>query len=104
MLRITCNSTDIEVRFYYDSLYNLRAEDFPMKETLTENRRCSVATVSVNGVLLSQGVSICHPKDNFCRAMGRKRALAHALSNNKTNFNKETRTVIWNEYKDQCKI
>jgi hypothetical protein len=40
-------------------------------------------------------VAICSPKDNFCKATGRKIALTKVMKN----FNdKEFRTAIWNKY------
>ena len=45
---------------------------------------------------LFSGRSYCTPQDQFCRATGRKIALARALRN--INVNKDMRRQIWKEY------
>lgn len=111
MLKVKHNGNNIEIRFYNEILESFKIEGLTGRD-FDENRKCYLATISINGVHVSQGISVCHPKDNFCKAIGRKKALAHALFNNfdphqyhsMTHFTKEVRTAIWQEYKSQCKI
>lgn len=42
----------------------------------------------------SLGVAVCHPNDPFCRATGRKIALARAIKH----LDREIRTQIWKAY------
>jgi hypothetical protein len=53
-----------------------------------------------NLMLVAEGKSLCHYKDCFDRAKGRKVALAKMFKKNDQNvtFDKETRTAIWNAY------
>ncbi len=39
-----------------------------------------------NGELLSEGVSFCHPKENFCRKLGRASALKYAQEGMPSNY------------------
>ena len=43
---------------------------------------------------LSEGVSNCHPNDNFCYETGRKLALKYALIETPLSF----RTTVWKAY------
>ena len=45
--------------------------------------------------IVGQGVAKCSKKDNFCKATGRKIALARAI---KENFTKEGRKIFWDAY------
>jgi hypothetical protein len=65
---------------------------------VNESRRCSLATVYINDVFAGKGMAVCHPTDNFCRSIGRKKALANAL----IPFNKSFRRAIWIEYNIKC--
>lgn len=44
--------------------------------------------------ILARASCFVHPNDNPCRSTGRKLSLTRAAKN----FDKETRTEIWNEY------
>jgi len=46
------------------------------------------------------GAAFCNPKDNFCRATGRKLSLARAMKN--AQLPKEARTVIWEIYRNSA--
>lgn len=96
-LRVTKGSYEIEVRFDHE-FYEPGEIEGLTGICVNEKRRCSVATVIVNGSIVSCGMAVCHPKDNFCRAIGRKKALFYALSS----FDKIIRTAIWDKYKIQC--
>jgi len=94
-----CGTDNIEIRFDH------RMQEPYEIEGLTgvcveESRRCSIATVNVNGRYVGEGIAICHPSDNFCRTIGRKRALADAMYA----LTKDARTAAWSAYKERCKI
>jgi hypothetical protein len=103
MLRIKCANGDIEIRFDHKFCGPHEIEGLT-GISVDEERRCSLATIIVNGDYNRpfRGMAVCHPSDNFSRASGRKRALAHAISN--FAVSKEVRTAIWEEYKDKCCI
>jgi len=94
MLKVFYNYDEIEVQFFHKTFTPYEIEGL-IGKCVDDNRRGSLATISLNGKQISQGVAICHPVDNFCRAIGRKRALADAMYA----LNKEMRTVIWEKYK-----
>jgi hypothetical protein len=103
MLKITHDSKRIEVRFFHQE----HESDWIEAHTgicVDENRRCSMAIVSIQNTVgelgnhsETEGISVCNPIDNFCRATGRKRALRHALHS----LSKEIRCAIWGEYEVQ---
>ena len=99
MLKILDSTTNalIEVRFYYEYFEPFKLEGLT-GESFDEGRRGSIATVTIDGILAGQGTAICHPSDNFCRAIGRKKALTEAISA----LSKKTRSAIWAEYNTQC--
>lgn len=99
MLRMTIGSEEVEIRFDHklcgpDEIESLTGI------CVDEARRCSFATANLNGAVVNVGMAICHPTDNFCRAIGRKKALADALRY----FGKELRTAVWKEYKVMCTL
>ncbi len=63
-----------------------------------DDRRCTIATIEVNGKYTSQGIAVCHSVDHFRKATGRKVSLANALFG----FNKDERIAVWNEYHKHC--
>lgn len=71
----------------------------PSIEFENENRRFTICTVE-DGKRTLVGQSICHPKDQFCKAIGRKVALADAIRG----LSKETRKTIWDEYHSKFKV
>lgn len=97
MLRVESGFYEIEVRFDHKWCGPNEIKKL-VGICVDENRRCSLATISLNGSQNSVGMSVCHPVDNFCRATGRKKALAYALKT----FSKELRTDVWREYKIMC--
>lgn len=111
MLRITHGKDKIEVRFYHEIYEPYEIEGLTGID-VDENRRCTLAIIRLNGVHTGQGTSICHPEDNFCRKIGRKRALKDALFSlgrkieqyRSPSLIKELRTAIWDEYKAKCNI
>lgn len=56
----------------------------------------------MNDTINAVGLSLVSKHDRFCRATGRKIALAKALK--KTNFNKKVRTALWKSYFKICPI
>lgn len=53
-----------------------------------------VEVYNLNGDELCKAASICSPSDQFCRKIGRIRALQRAFK--QSNLTKTDRTVIWN--------
>lgn len=96
MLKVQLDSCDLEVFFHHGT----RSSD-QIKELedvhVDGDRRCSVAVVKLGGVIAHEGLSICNPKDNFCKSIGRKKALAFAVDS----FSPEDRTAIWRAYEVQ---
>lgn len=97
MLKVMCSRDKIEVWFYHKFIGIPELSDF-VGISFDGNRRCSWAIVKVNGNDVYQGIAICHPNDNFSRAIGRKRALTDALRL----LSKDIRTAVWKEYRVQC--
>ncbi len=97
MLRVTQGSDNIEVRFDHRLCKSHEIESF-IGVFVEGERRCSLVVVSSNGEEVGRGIAICHPVDNFCRAIGRKKALAYALFP----LAKEARKAVWKEYEIQC--
>lgn len=48
-----------------------------------------------DGVQVTYGVANVHPHDNYCKEKGRKIALSRAIST----WEKEYKTLVWNEYR-----
>jgi len=97
MLRVRQGSDEVEIRFDHKFC---RPDEI---EGLTgicvdEDRRCTLATLQLNGSVISRGMAVCHPADNFCRATGRKKALVYAIHP----LDKQFRAAIWREYEAQC--
>jgi hypothetical protein len=99
MLRVTDEGRKIEIRFDHKVLESDVIEGMS-GICIDGERRCTVATLILNGQINGQGISICHSKDNFNKAMGRKRALSEVLYQ----LSKKTRTSIWKEYHKQCGV
>lgn len=109
MLKVTYNFTKIEVRFYHRICTPTEIGQHTGFE-VDGNRRCSLVTVSIsnpNEAIIGHertdyrnyhGMAICNPSDNFCRASGRKKALAEAMFP----LPKEVRKIVWAEYNIQC--
>ena len=58
-------------------------------------RRCTqVRILGDNGRMYRDAMSICHPKDNFSRATGRKVALTKVISS----FPRGIRRMVWDAY------
>lgn len=103
MLKILHDKQKIEVRFFHQD----REPDWIEAHTgicVDDNRRCSMAIVSIQNTVgelgnhsETEGISVCNPIDNFCRATGRKRALRYALYS----LDKGIRRAIWDEYEIQ---
>lgn len=97
MLRIK-NGSD-EVKIMFDHMWRGPGEINKLAGSCTgDYRRCTLVTIDINDEFVCQGVAVCHPGDNFCRATGRKQALKNAVSS----LSKSLRSAIWSEYKDKC--
>jgi hypothetical protein len=97
MLKLNYEDRYIEVHFDHKWLAPFEIDGL-IGRSFDENRRCSLATVYVDGRVVGSGVSVCHPTDNFCRASGRKTALTYAVHT----LNKPLRKAIWEAYIANC--
>jgi hypothetical protein len=97
MLKVICGRDKIEVWFYHKILDPSELNNFT-GVCFDESRRCSLAMVKLNKNHAYQGIAVCHPNDNFSRAVGRKRALRDAMYSLPENI----RTAVWEEYKIRC--
>lgn len=97
MLRVTHDGVDVEVRFYH-GLRDPGEIEGRTGKVVDEPRRCSSVMLKIDGKSVKDGLAVCHPKDNFCRSTGRKKALADAL----WGLPIELRKSVWEEYEKQC--
>jgi hypothetical protein len=97
MLRVTLGEDNVEVRFHH-GLFEPEDTEKMIGHCVDGNRRYTTATIVLNGNLVFTGISICHSDDNFCRSLGRKKALADSLQS----LTKELRTAVWVEYEAMC--
>lgn len=97
MLRVTRGSDEVEIRFDHKFCGPNEIEGLT-GINVDEERRCSLATVILNGIVVGRGMAVCHPKDNFCRSIGRKKALGYGLHS----LSKKLRTAVWTEYNIMC--
>jgi len=88
-MRVIINTTTYNVKF---SHYQNK-----VKHSFTE---CKI-TINEKQ-FIGVGCAIVHPKDNFCKEKGRQISLTKALNNLK--FEREDRTIFWNEYRKWGKI
>lgn len=93
MLRVKLGSDEVEVRFDHKLCTPDEIEGVT-GVCVDEDRRCTLATVSLNGSPVGQGMSICNPIDNFRKSTGRKKALAYGLHP----LTIELRTAVWELY------
>lgn len=96
MLRVTLGPDKVEVWFEHKFCGPSEIEGIT-GVCVDEDRRCSMATVSLNGSQIGRGMAVCNPVDNFCRSTGRKKALAYALHP----LTKGLREAVWEEYEVQ---
>lgn len=69
--------------------------------TRIEDRRatvCQIVSIDSGGntSVLSEAASMCNPRDNFSKDIGRRLALTKALR--KSNYSKSERSLIWQSY------
>lgn len=71
-----------------------------MDTELNGERRCTwVQVIFPDDSMEFDGESICHPKDNYCKSVGRKLALANAM----VDFDRNLRRAVWQEYHKHCR-
>ena len=94
-MRITVNGTphQVDFRHGWDGFY---AYAGPKGTTCYLD-----ASPDPNGFVHGTGRVVCHPKDTFRKAEGRKRSLARALK--ARGYSKAWRTVFWAAYFKQAK-
>lgn len=95
-LRLKSSCGDIEVFFHHKILSV--AEIWENSGADVDGpRRCSTTVIRVNGVLQKEGTIVCHPNDNFNKALGRQKSLTKALCG----FHREIRKAVWEKYKSE---
>lgn len=99
MLIVKEGDNNIEVKFYHPLCQPDEIEN-TTGICVEEERRCSLVTVKLNGEVVGQGMSVCHPNDNFCKSIGRKKALAYSLYA----LTRQARIAVWDAYKESCRL
>ncbi len=96
MLRVKLGLDEVEVRFDHKWCNPDEIESITGVCTVAvdEIRRCTLATVNLNGKMVGKGMAICNPIDNFRKSTGRKRAMSDGLYA----LSRELRTVVWKAY------
>ena len=61
-----------------------------------ENQYTTSCVIEI-GKSMYYGVALCHKKDQFCKAVGRKLSLARALRI--AGLSKDERTKVWEDYR-----
>lgn len=97
MLRVTLGSDEVEIRFDHKWCGPVQIESLTGL-CVDDDRRCSLATAILNGKFIGKGMAVCHPRDNFCKSIGRKKALAYVIDL----LTKELRTAVWKAYEEMC--
>ena len=97
MLRVTLDKDSVEIRFHH-GLFEPEDTEIMIGHCVDGNRRYTTATIVLNDNFVYTGISICHPSDNFCRSIGRKRAMAYGIYS----LDKKLRKAIWAEYEAMC--
>jgi hypothetical protein len=86
-LALRVNHRNYEARFSYDSV-----DVAPIGK-----RRIAITEIlDHNGEVVSEGIAVTHPADQFCKAKGRKIAFADAVS--QLSDKKGTRRKFWEQY------
>jgi len=90
---------DITIDWTYYRRYRkpLAGEPLKLSQESVYDGTDTICVLENNGEILSHGQASCSPKDNFCRATGRKLSLARALQG--FYFTKEQRQEIWEAYR-----
>ena len=92
-LRLKIDCCEIEVLFHHKEL--TRNEVCVAAYVFVDGpRRCSTAVVKIDGVEQGRGTIVCHPNDNFNKALGRQKSLTKALDC----FNRTIRKAVWDKY------
>jgi len=92
-LRLKSDCGEIEVFFHHKVLDTSEVRHLT-GVPVNGSRRCSTAVVKIDGVEQGQGTIICHPSDNFNKALGRQKSLTKALDC----FSRATRKAVWDKY------
>jgi len=74
---------NLVIKWYHDFM------DFGQHQTCCE---------IVNGEFKYYGTALCHKKDQFCKATGRKLSLARALK--VAGLSKNERAKVWEDYRN----
>ncbi len=92
-LRLKSSCGEIEVFFHHKVLTADEVRQFTGVE-VDGPRRCSTAVVKIDGSEQGQGTTVCHPNDNFNKALGRQWSLTEALCG----FSRKIRKSVWDKY------
>lgn len=93
MLRIDNGSgVELGIRFFHGEVQGA----FLDLSAKPPKRRYCAATADVNGHEIARAEAICHPMDNYVRAVGRKKAFARLLA--MLDMPREARRKAWERF------
>ncbi len=92
-LRLKSSCGEIEVLFHHKVLSANETWE-ASGANVDGPRRCSTSVVKIDGVEQGRGTIVCHPSDNFNKALGRQKSLTKALYH----FNRAIREAVWVQY------
>ena len=101
---VEINGEKYAVKFSHDSKGEQAKTPSGKIVTVNRNSKCTITKIDIPtaapGVteeFVGHGIALCHSKDNFDKEKGRQTALARALED--SDFDKDTRTVFWKNYR-----
>ena len=92
-LRLKSSCGEIEVLFHHKVLSANETWE-ASGANVDGPRRCSTSVVKIDGVEQGRGTIVCHPSDNFNKALGRQKSLTKALDY----FSRAIREAVWVQY------
>lgn len=92
-LRLKSSCGEIEVLFHHKVLSANETWE-ASGANIDGPRRCSTSVVKIDGVEQGRGTIVCHPSDNFNKALGRQKSLTKALNC----FSRAIRKAVWDKY------
>lgn len=104
MIRVHLPNKTLGIGFIHPSKAIATDKNLPFFLTRMRFTHCEIFEIVPNAMmregfdvrLLSEGVTMCSPRDNFVKEAGRKIALTRALG--KLKLGKKERTLVWEAY------
>lgn len=85
------DGTEFQLRFEHGLIEKEYGETWQVRAT-----SCQIILTQGTPTEVGFGLAVCSPADTFCKAKGRKLALARALK--APDFSREDRRLIWQAY------